>query len=67
MEAMPSMIEQCCGKMGAEEVGSFMEEWMPKMMEGCFSMMHPGQREEMTKTCREMVDRFEARDRAQEA
>lgn len=66
-EAMPSMMEQCCGKMGAEEVVSFMEQGMSKMMEGCFSMMHPEQREEMAKMCREMLDQFEAKDRAQEA
>ncbi|NIN64274.1 MAG: hypothetical protein GTO63_06160 [Anaerolineae bacterium] len=67
MDAMPSMMEQCCGKMRAKEVGCFMEERMSEMMKCCPCMMHPEQREETTKMCREMLDRFEAKDRAQEA
>ena len=67
MEAMPSMIEQCCGEMDAEEIGSMMDEWMPKMTESCFSMMDAQQREQIVNMCREMLDQFEAGGPGQEA
>jgi hypothetical protein len=48
-------------------MGSMMEEWMPKMMGSCFSMMDAEQREEMFSMCRQVLDQFEAQGPAQEA
>jgi hypothetical protein len=58
---------QWFGTMDAEEIGSWMEEWLPGMMEWCFSGLDAEQRERMLGLCREMLDQIESEGLSQEA
>jgi len=60
MEGMGPMMEQWCGTMDAEEIGSWMEEW-------CFSGLDAERRERMLGLCREMLDRIESEGPSQKA
>ncbi len=54
-EMMPQMMEG----MKPEDMTAMMHEVMPNMMDSCFSEMNIGQRREMLKMCREMLDKIE--------
>jgi len=53
--------------MDAEEIGSWMEEWLPGMMEWCFSGLDAERRDRLLGLCREMLDRIESEGPSQEA
>lgn len=67
MEGLGSMVEQWCGAMDTEQTAAWMEEWLPRMMEWCFSCLDTDERERMLGLCREMLDKIESEGSSPEA
>jgi hypothetical protein len=58
-QMMNGMTEKCFAEMDGEEICTIIHDFMPEMMDSCFSKMNDEQQKGMLDLCRDMLNEVE--------
>ncbi len=58
-QMMNGKIEKCFAELDEEEIGTMIHDFMPEMMDNCFSKMNGEQQKGMLELCRNMLNEVE--------